>query len=149
MTVAIIAVTIVFLVFTAYLGYTSSMHKSIKMLSLPLFFLLASMVGWTYYDNLGAPIQRDVPEKFEYVAHKVTGTEFIHVYLYTEERGDRLYVIPYTRDAAKELAKAKKMKDGGSQVVGEKKAKEGEGKKGSKFKVRVKNPREMIQETKG
>lgn len=148
MVIAIIAVTIVFLVFTAYLGYTSSMHKSIKMLSLPLFLLLASMVGWTYYDNLGAPIQREVPEKFEYVAHKVTGTEFIHVYLYTKERGDRLYVIPYTRDAAKELAKAKKMVDGGAEVIGEKDAKESKGNNKS-FKVRVKNPREMIQETKG
>lgn len=147
MTAIIIATTFAFMVFTAYLGYTSSMHKLIKLLALPLFLALSGLVGWNYHDNLGAPIAREIPEKFDYVAHKVTGDEYIHVYIYTKERGDRLYIIPYTRDAARELAKAKEMAEQGMPVEGTNKPK-GKTGEANDFKVRIKNNEEILVETK-
>jgi len=98
----------------AFLTYTSSISKFIKLAILPL-FLFSTATGYSYFmDEVGKPAQRDLPETAEYVFHRITPEDTIIVWLREEGGFDRLYIIPYSREAAKELEEAKEKSEGGT-----------------------------------
>jgi len=97
-----------------FLTYTSNTSKLIKLAILPL-FLFSTDAGYSYFlDEVGKPAQRDLPETAEYVFHRITSEDTIIVWLREEEGFDRLYVIPYSREAAKELEEAKEKSEEGT-----------------------------------
>ena len=75
---------------------------------------------YTAYDRMGAPIERMPVGEFEYVHHSVSSTgEFIYIWVYTDDRGNRLHAVPYNRETAKELNQAKKQEEKGEEMIGE------------------------------
>ncbi|MHA2065155.1 MAG: hypothetical protein ACXABY_12335 [Candidatus Thorarchaeota archaeon] len=99
------------------LAYVSALRSTLKLAILPV-FLVSVVLGYDYYlDEIGKPAPIELPPEANYVAHRVTKDETILVWLTTEE-GDRLYVIPYSREAAKELEEAKdKAEEGQKQSI--------------------------------
>ena len=96
-----------------FLTYTSRLSKLLKLAILPL-FLFSTFTGYTYFlDEVGKPANRELPEVAQYVFHRITSEDTIIVWLKEEEGFDRLYVIPYSREAAKELEEAKEKSEAG------------------------------------
>ena len=99
-------VVTLFGLFACYLAYVSRLRTSAKLLILPT-FMIAVVVGYMYFlEEIGKPASIPLPEEAAYVAHRITNEDTIIVWLMTEE-DERLYVIPYTREAAKELEEAR------------------------------------------
>jgi hypothetical protein len=104
----------------AYLLYYSSVHWLIKLVSLPITLVFTATMVYTAYDRMGAPIERMPVGEFEYVHHSVSSAgDFIYIWVYTDERGNRLHAVPYDRETAKELNQAKKQEEKGEEMVGE------------------------------
>ena len=104
----------------AYLLYYSSVHWLIKLVSLPVTLVFTATMVYTAYDRMGAPIERMPVGEFEYVHHIVSSTgEFIYIWVYTDDRGNRLHAVPYNRETAKELNQAKKQEEKGEEMIGE------------------------------
>jgi hypothetical protein len=104
----------------AYLLYYSSVHWLVKLIALPVTLVFTATMVYTAYDRMGAPIKNKPVGEFEYVHHVVSQDgRFIYVWVYTDERGNRLHAIPYDRQTAKELNQAKKQEEKGEQMVGE------------------------------
>lgn len=104
--IMIIAAWVLTVLLFVFMVYYSNMMYLIKAASLPMLLLFSGAVTVHYVDNLGAPIKRPIPLEFEYIHHKIAG-ESILVWIYTEERGERLYEIPYDRETAKAMEEAK------------------------------------------
>lgn len=103
--------------FACCLAYVSKLRAPVKLLILPA-FMVAVVVGYSYFlEEIGKPASIPLPEESQYVAHRITHEDTIIVWLIAE--GDeRLYVIPYSREAAKELEEArKKTQEGKGQSV--------------------------------
>ena len=109
----IIATGFVLMLLIAFLCYASKLNFVIKLITLPLFFLFSGLVTYNYIDNLGKPIERPLPEKFDYQHHRIVDSETIYVWLSTKEKGDLLYIISYDRETAKKLEEAKEQQEGG------------------------------------
>ena len=111
MTILIVLI-VMFGLAAAALTYTSKLKSYIKLGILPIFILTTTM-GYTYFlEEVGKPAARALPAEADYVFHRVTSDDTIIVWL-TDVGGDRLYVIPYSREAAKELEEAKKRAEEG------------------------------------
>jgi hypothetical protein len=94
------------------LTYTSETYRIIKLIALPV-FLIASLVSYIFYlEDRGNPSVGYIPENSQYVFHRVTNEETIVIWI-TTEKGDRLYVIPYSRESAKELEGAREKSEEG------------------------------------
>ena len=101
-----------------YLLYTSRAHRGLKAASLALFTLFGVTVYDHYVSSLGAPIQAFPDTEFVYVHHNIAG-KTIELWVWTEERGNRLHEIPYSQETAEELEKAKKKSQNGRPQKGE------------------------------
>ena len=113
----IIAVGFILLILVCVLTYTSKVYQIVKFTVLPTLLVLSVFTVIHYLDNLGSPLDRPVPDEFAYKAHLIEG-DFIYVWTHTEEKGHKLYVVPYDREKAKELEEAKDMQEnGGSPYV--------------------------------
>ena len=94
------------------LAYVSDLKSVLKLTILPT-FLVAVAVGHNFFlEEIGKPAAVELPEKSNYVAHRITNEDTILVWLRTEDT-DRLYVIPYTRASAKELEEAQSKSEEG------------------------------------
>jgi len=110
-TLSILVLTL-FILFCA-LTYYSTLDKYLKLIVLPV-LMLFSLAGYAHYvGELGKPYPYGLPEGSTYVFHKVTHEGTILVWLSEKEAADRLYVIPYSREAAKELQGAQERAEGG------------------------------------
>ena len=108
----LIIITVLFGLFACYLAYVSRLRAPIKLLILPA-FMVGVVLGYLHFlEEVGKPANIPIPEKALYVAHRITNEDTIIIWLLTEE-DERLYVIPYTRDAAKELEEAREGKENG------------------------------------
>ena len=107
----IVSFGIILLLLICSLVYTSRLFFVVKLLCFPVFLGLSYMVydHYTYY--LGAPVEKDLPDEFAY-RHHMLETETILVWI-KEDRGERLYLIPYDRELAKKLEEAKEMQEQG------------------------------------
>jgi len=105
--ITITILSILLVVTLCILTYYSYTNKFVKLLALPLLLSLFFTSYNHYLSEMGKPFPFPLPEEAEYVFHKITSEDTILVWLSDEESGDRLYVIPYTREAAKELQEAK------------------------------------------
>ena len=104
----------------AYLLYYSRVHWLVKLVSLPITLVFTATMVYTAYDRMGAPIERMPVGEFEYIHHSVSTTgEFIYIWVYTDDRGNRLHAIPYNRETAKELNRAKEQEEQGTQMLGQ------------------------------
>ena len=112
MTVLIVLI-ITFGLAAAALAYTSRLKSYIKLGILPV-FILTTMTGYAYFlEEVGKPADRALPAEANYVFHRVTSEDTIIIWL-VDAGEDRLFVIPYTREAAKELEEAKKKSEAGN-----------------------------------
>ena len=112
MTVLIVLI-ITFGLAAAALAYTSRLKSYIKLGILPV-FILTTMTGYAYFlEEVGKPADRTLPAEANYVFHRVTSEDTIIIWL-VDAGEDRLFVIPYTREAAKELEEAKKKSEAGN-----------------------------------
>lgn len=112
----LIVVISLFGLLACYLAYVSGLRTSMKLSILPV-FLVGVVIGYLYFlEEVGKPAAIPLPEKSLYVAHRITKEDTIIVWLRTDE--DRLYIIPYTREAAKELEIAREgLENGDEQQV--------------------------------
>ena len=94
-----------------FLVYASQVSKLVKTSAVSICFLSGLMTYEHYVTALGAPIQAIPTGDFNYVNHRISGDDLIYVWIVTEDRGDRLYVFPYSRDAARQLEQAKEKKE--------------------------------------
>ena len=112
MTILIVLI-VMFGLAAATLTYTSKLKSYIKLGILPI-FILSTMTGYAYFlEEVGKPADRSLPAEATYVFHRVTAEDTIIVWL-TDVGDDRLYVIPYSREAAKELEEAKQKSEAGN-----------------------------------
>ena len=111
-TYGLLVTAVVFLVFY------SSLSKIIKASTLTLAVLLGVFVQDHYLDQLGKPIEAYPSSEFVYVHHTQTG-DFIKLWVWKEGLGDRLHIIPYTQETAKELEDAAKETKKGKPQSGE------------------------------
>jgi hypothetical protein len=93
----------------AFLTYYSNAPVWLKLVIFPI-LLIALILGKTIFtDGLGAPIDAIPESDFQYIHHAAgQGGETIFVWIHTKERGNRLHVIPYSREVMEELEKAKR-----------------------------------------
>lgn len=103
---------------TVFMVFYSSIHFSVKGTALSLAVLLGVVTHGHYTEQLGKPVQGYPPVEFVYVHHNVDGDN-INLWIWTEDRGNRLYVMPYSQETAEELEKAKAKTEGGQAVAGE------------------------------
>lgn len=113
----LILLVITFGLLACALAYVSTLRSVIKLVILPVFLVTVALGYDHYLREIGKPAAIALPAEAHYVAHRVTNDDTILVWLRTSE-GDRLYIIPYSRDAAKELEQAKgKAEEGKEQSV--------------------------------
>ncbi len=103
---------------TVFMVFYSSIHYSVKGTALSLAVLLGVVTQAHYTDQLGKPIQGFPTVEFVYVHHNTDGDD-INLWIWTEDRGNRLYVMPYSQETAEELEKAKAKTEGGQATTGE------------------------------
>lgn len=83
----------------------SRLHVTIKAMALTTFALIGVLVQQHYQDQLGAPIVGEPDGEFIYVAHQAAG-DSIRLWAYTDDKGDRLYIFPYSQETAEKLEEA-------------------------------------------
>lgn len=109
---SLITTVVLFGLFACYLAYVSKLRALLKLLILPT-FMVSVIVGYSYFlEEVGKPANLALPEEALYVAHRITNEDTIILWLLTED-SERLYVIPYSREAAKELEEARQGAEGG------------------------------------
>ena len=109
----LVIIVVLFGLSACALAYVSKLKATVKLTILPL-FMVGVVVGYLYFlEEIGKPAAIPLPEKSLYVAHRVTNEDTIIVWLRTDE--DRLYVIPYTRESAKELEAAREGVENGEE----------------------------------
>jgi hypothetical protein len=99
-------------------AYGSRVHVAIKAVAFSSLVLLGVFTEGYYRDQLGAPIRHYPQGEFMYIHHIIVGDE-IRLWIWTDERGDRLYVLPYDQETAEELKEAKEQTEGGNTQQGE------------------------------
>ena len=102
----------------ACIVYLSNANWFIKVCILSA-LLTTGLAGYAHYkDSLGAPIAEYPADGFEYNWHEVTPEGDILIWATTEQRGNRLYRIPYERATSKALEEAKEKKKAGTATAG-------------------------------
>jgi hypothetical protein len=133
-----------------FLVYYSRIHLMLKLITLPLAIMLSGLVTLNYLDNLGAPLGRELPAEIEYMHHEVQG-KLVFVWIKTDDRGNRIHVIPYERNQVKALEEAKKKKEqqkGVKVKVKKKGNKQNNGNEKPMFEIKVERPVSGQGETK-
>lgn len=102
----IYVIYILLMSFTVFLMFYSNLGGFVKASALTLSLLLGLAVQAHYTDQLGIPIQTHPSGEFVYTHHTTSG-DSIKLWAWTEERGDRLYVFPYSQETAQTLDGAK------------------------------------------
>lgn len=115
--IIIIAITCVY---TAGLIYYSNALFTLKLIALPLQLAFFIFISYQLILLAGAPINSQPKGKFNYVHHEITdqGSTII-LWMYTPQKGHRLYKMPYDREQAKKLADAQDSKNSGKNMEGE------------------------------
>jgi len=99
-----------------YLAYTSNILRVIKGVLLT-FLVLTGALAFDYYkDRLGAPIEGYPPE-FIYVHHRIIGDN-IELWVDFEDGDSRVYIFPYSQEAAEELQEAQEQTEQGNPQEG-------------------------------
>jgi len=93
--------------FMAYLAYVSFANKIIKGAAIVALVIFGLGLELHYKESLGSPIEALPPDGFIYVHHEVQG-EDITIWVWLEDKGDKLYLIPFDQETAEELAEAQK-----------------------------------------
>lgn len=109
----LLASSVIFAIGMSYLAYASYLNGFLKLIALPIALAITVSSIKLYYESLGKPNSFGLPEKAEYIAHRITNQDEIVVWLITEKQGDRLYIIPYNRENAKKLQEAEEAKGKG------------------------------------
>jgi hypothetical protein len=110
----LIITVVLFGLFACFLAYVSRVRALVKLLVLPAFMVGVTLGYWYFLEEIGKPANIPLPEESEYVAHRITNEDTIIVWLLFEGE-DRLYVIPYTRAAAKALEDARQGEEEGTE----------------------------------
>lgn len=111
--------------FVVFLMFYSRLNVFIKALALSTTILLGLLTQTHYMLQLGKPIKKYPADKFVYI-HHMSQVDKIYVWVWTDETGNRLHVIPYSQDTAEELQKGKEGQQRGSTQEGKfSKAKDG------------------------
>ena len=114
--IIIIAITCIY---TASLIYYSNASFGLKLIALPLQLAFFIFISYQLILLAGAPINQEPDGKFTYIHHEITDqSNTIILWMYQQERGHRLYKIPYDREKAKQLQKAKNSRDAGNSTEG-------------------------------
>lgn len=87
------------------LVYNAPMWFPVKVMNVIMLTLIGILTYEHYKDNLGAPIQGYPSGEFRYVHHEVVGAN-ISLWADTNDKGNRLYVLPYSQKVAEELQEA-------------------------------------------
>ncbi len=124
--------------FVVFLMFYSRLNVFVKALALSATILLGLLTQAHYILQLGKPIEKYPSDEFVYV-HHMSEVDKIYVWIWTNEAGNRLHVIPYNQDTAEELQKGKEKQQKGSTQKG----------KFSKAKDGSNNPGLMIDTWKG
>ena len=109
---AVLSGLVVFLVFY------SSLNKLIKAIALTAMLLLGLTTQDYYVSQLGKPIDAFPVGDFVYV-HHVPQDDFIYLWIWTEDKGNKLHVIPYSAEVAKALQEGKEKASDGAEQEGE------------------------------
>jgi len=104
-------------VLVSLLSYWSQVHTIVKVLSLSAALLLLHSTLTLYKEMLAAPIENTPPDGFIYV-HHITTSETITVWVWVEDRGHRLYEIPYDRKTAESMQEAQEQTAAGNMQEG-------------------------------
>lgn len=111
--------------FVVFLMFYSRLNVFVKALALSATILLGLLTQAHYILQLGKPIKKYPADKFVYV-HHVSQVDKIYVWVWTDEAGNKLHVIPYSQDTAEELQKGKEGQKRGTTQEGKfSKAKDG------------------------
>jgi hypothetical protein len=111
--------------FVVFLMFYSRLNVFVKALALSATILLGLLTQSHYMLQLGKPIDEYPADKFVYV-HHMSQVDKIYVWVWTDDAGNRLHVIPYNQDTAQELQKGKEEQQRGSTQEGKfSKAKDG------------------------
>lgn len=101
-----------------FLVFYSSLNKFVKALALTAMLLLGLNTQSYYISQLGKPIDAFPVGDFVYVHHEPQD-DFIYLWVWTEDDGNKLHVIPYSAETAKELQKGKEKAADGTTQEGE------------------------------
>lgn len=107
----IIAFFVIHAILLSVLVYQSRTNREIKIVFLSAILVSGAAALDFYKERLGAPIE-GLPTKFLYVHHESTA-ENIYVWGSVEGVGNRLYVIPFSKEVAEKLEEAEEKSDGG------------------------------------
>jgi hypothetical protein len=110
--ITIYAIFFVVSVLMAMLAYTSRVSKVFKAVAFSFMVTLGLFTDAHYRDQLGIPATGIPVGEFVYVHHVVVG-DSIKLWIWTEERHDRLHIIPYDQETAEKLQEAKERTEGG------------------------------------
>ena len=104
---SLIIFAILLIVIMAFLVYHSKAHYAVKAAVFPALIAAIIFGAVIYQDRLGAPINSIPKEGFYYVHHQAgEGGEVIYIWVWTADRGQRLHIIPYTRELMEQLMEA-------------------------------------------
>lgn len=115
--IIIIAITCIY---TASLIYYSNASFGLKLIALPTQLAFFIFISYQLILLAGAPINQEPNGKFSYIHHEITDQgNTILLWMYQQERGHRLYKMPYDREKAKKLTEAKNSALAGNSMEGE------------------------------
>ena len=100
-----------------FLIFYSRLSKLIKATALTATVLLGVVTQEHYTSHLGKPIKKYPAGEFVYIHHVSVG-DAITLWVWTEERGHRLYSFPYNQDTAQKLEEAKEKDEEGTPQEG-------------------------------
>lgn len=88
-----------------------------KVVAIVALALLGAFSYDHYKDSLGSPVPSYPEGQFLYVYHVSQGDDIV-LWVYTEDRGNRLYEFKYDQDTMEKLEEAKETSEDGSGVAG-------------------------------
>jgi hypothetical protein len=131
-----VASSLLLVIVFSLLIYYSNAHFFVKAFTLPSVILSVAVFFYVQYYYAGAPIHSHPTNEFEYISHRIEDKgRTVYLWVWSKEFNDhRLYVFPYDRENAKDMAKAKQFTLNGFPVTASI-----EKKKDGKVKFKYKN----------
>lgn len=117
MNMYLIGAVIALVVVVCYALYRSSLGDISKLIILPSFLILMSVLGGYYYYMLGAPINYAPQGEWNYIHHQPKN-DVIELWV-EQDKGSRLYIIPNSSINREELEKMQEGVQQGIPQVGE------------------------------
>lgn len=99
-----------------YQADTVDFTLKLSVLPFAIFFLYLS--GMWVKENIGAPIQGIPKTEFEMIHFKMKDADTIHLWVWEEDRGSRVYAFPYNREVLKKLIEGSEQQKNGLKVEG-------------------------------